>query len=50
VLGEKAFNEEPNPLACLADRLRASIGAGFANGAMSSVLDSFKNQAVLSNH
>ncbi|MDV7211229.1 S49 family peptidase [Azotobacter beijerinckii] len=43
----KEFNEEPNPLARLADRLGASIGAGFAGGAVQSVLEAFKSQKVL---
>ncbi|SEJ09753.1 Peptidase family S49 [Azotobacter beijerinckii] len=43
----KEFNEEPNPLSRLADRLGASIGAGFASGAVQSVLEAFKSQKVL---
>ncbi|MFB8831758.1 hypothetical protein ACE0DR_26490 [Azotobacter sp. CWF10] len=43
------FNEEPNPLSRLADRLEASIGAGLANGAMQRVQEAFNSQKVLGN-
>ncbi|TKD30768.1 S49 family peptidase [Azotobacter chroococcum] len=45
----KEFNEEPNPLARLADRLGASIGAGLASGAVQSVQEAFNRQKLLGN-